>query len=138
MRALLVGGLVFSMATLLGGCVQQYTTRPGTFKPATASVAPAERTIAWQHAVIALLDQGYVPQVLNEAAGYISAKRREDLAADALAGTMATVVISPEGAVRVEVSGVGFYTSEQAFLDAVAQRQGQLMQAIMGARPPAK
>ncbi len=88
--------------------------------------------------MIALLDQGYVPQVLNESAGYINAKRREDLADDALAGTMATVAISPEGAVRVEVSGVGYFHSEQAFLDAVRARQGQIMQAVMSARGSAK
>jgi hypothetical protein len=138
MREPLVGGLVFSVAALLAGCVQQYYTRPGALRPAIANVAPAERTAAWQHAVSALLDQGYVPQVLNESAGYISAKRREDLASDALTGTMATVVISPEGVVRVEVSGVGLYSSEQAFFSAVGERQGQVMQAILSARPPAK
>jgi hypothetical protein len=138
MRTPLVSGLIFATATLLVGCVQQYYTRPGALRPAMATVAPAERTALWQHAVSALLDQGYVPQVLNEAAGYISAKRREDLNADALTGTMTTVVISPEGAVRVEVSGVGLYSSEQAFLAAVGERQGQIMQAILGARPPAR
>ena len=138
MRAPLVGGLLFSMATLLAGCVQAYYTRPGALKPATATVAPAERTAVWQHAVSALLDQGYVPQVLNESAGYISARRREDLAADALTGTMTTVVVSPEGVVRVELSGTGLYSSEQAFFSAVAERQGQIMQAILGARAPVK
>ena len=65
--------------------------------------------------------------MLNEAAGYINAKRREDLADDALAGTMATVVISPEGMVRVEVAGTGYFRSEQAFVDAVRMRQSQIM-----------
>src|SRR5271170_6145752 len=99
MRAFL---LLFAMVTLLGGCVRTYYTRPGTLKPSMAAVAPAERTAVWQHAVSALLDQGYVPQVVNEAAGYISARRRDDLVEDALIGTMTTVVISPEGTVRVE------------------------------------
>jgi hypothetical protein len=130
--------LALSASTLLAGCAQTYYTRPGTFKPAMANVAPAERLSVWQHAVSGLLDQGYVPQVLNEGAGYISAKRREDLNDDALTGTMATVVISPEGAVRVELSGIGVFSSEQAFFNAVGQRQAQIMQAIMGASVPAR
>jgi hypothetical protein len=127
-----------SFAMLLAGCVQTYYTRPGALRPSLATIAPAERASVWQHAVIALLDQGYVPQVLNEAAGYISARRREDLADDALTGTMATVVISPEGTLRVEVSGVGAFSSEQAFFNAVGARQDQIMQAIAGTRTPAK
>jgi len=52
---------------------------------------------------------------------------------------MTTVVVSPEGVVRVEVSGVGVYSSEQAFFGAVSERQSQIMQAILGARSgPAK
>jgi hypothetical protein len=129
---------LLSLATLLVGCSQTYYTRPGSLQPATSTAAPAERTLVWQHAVIALLDQGYVPQVLNEGAGYISARRREDIADDALIGTMATVVISPKGAVRVELSGAGLFSSERAFFDAVGARQSQIMQAIMGARASAK
>jgi hypothetical protein len=137
MRSLcLTRGVLF--ATLLVGCVSPYYTRPGTLKPATASVPREERTLAWQHAVAALLEQGYVPQVLNESAGYISARRREDFITDALTGTMSTVVVSPEGLVRVEVSGTGLYHSEQEFLDAVTARQSQIMQAILGAHAQAK
>jgi hypothetical protein len=128
---------LLAASSLLVGCVQTYYTRPGTLKPGMASVPPAERTAAWQHAVGALLNEGYVPQVLNESAGYISAKRREDLANDALTGTMATVVVSPEGAVRVEVSGVGQYSSEEAFLSAVTERQDHILQAIMTAHQAA-
>ena len=131
-------GCQLAMMVSLGGCVQAYYTRPGNLRPETATVAAAERTLVWQHAVGALLDQGYVPQVLDEAAGYISAGRREDLVNDALTGTLATVVVSPEGVVRVEVSGVGLYRSEKAFLDAVIERQVEIMQAILRARPPAK
>ena len=61
-----------------------------------------------------------------------------DIADDALIGTMATVVISPEGAVRVELSGAGLFSSERAFFDAVGARQSQIMQAIVGARASAK
>jgi hypothetical protein len=137
MRVLYLGGLVL-LTMLSVGCVSPYYTRPGTLKPAIASVSREERTLAWQHAVTGLLDQGYVPQVLNESAGYIDARRREDILADALTGTMATVVISPEGAVRVEVSGTGLYHSEQEFLDAVTARQNQIMQAILVAHTQAK
>lgn len=118
---------------LLAGCAQTYSTRPGSLPPSLAAVSAAERTTLWQHAVPALLEQGYVPQVLNEAAGYISAKRREDLNDDALTGTFVTVVVSAEGTVRVQLSGFGYYASELAFLDAVKQRQTQILQAIMAA-----
>jgi hypothetical protein len=130
--------LLFAMTTLVGGCVRAYYTRPGTLKPSMATVAPTERAAVWQHAVSALLDQGYVPQVLNEAAGYISARRRDDLADDALIGTMATVMVSADGPVRVEVSGTGIYSSEQDFLQAVTERQSQIMQAVLAGRPPTK
>ncbi len=126
-----------SLAVLLGGCVQTYYTRPGTLKPAMAQVAVADRTSVWQHAVTALLDNGYVPQVLNESAGYVTAKRREDFVGDALTGTLATVVVSPEGLVRVEVSGTGLFSSEADFINAVQTRQGQILQAVVAARAPA-
>jgi hypothetical protein len=129
---------VLSVAALQLGCAQTFYTRPGSLTPATATVPPAERTLVWQHAVGALLQQGYVPQVLNEGAGYISARRREDIADDALLGTMATVLVSPEGAVRVELSGAGLFNSERTFLDAVTARQSQIMQAIMSSRAPAR
>jgi hypothetical protein len=136
-RVFYPGGLV--LLTMLSiGCVSPYYTRPGTLKPAIATVSREERTLAWQHAVTGLLDHGYVPQVLSESAGYISARRREDIVADALTGTMATVVISPEGAVRVEVTGTGLYHSEQEFLQAVTARQNEIMQAILAAHAQAK
>jgi hypothetical protein len=136
--ASLVLALSLPVAASLTGCVQTYYTRPGALQPAMASIAPSERAAVWQRAVPALLDQGYLPQVLNEGAGYISAKRREDLNDDALTGTLATVAISPDGVVRVELSGVGVFSSEQAFFAAVGARQGQIMQAIMKGRAPAR
>jgi hypothetical protein len=136
--ASLLLALSLPVAASLTGCVQTYYTRPGTLQPATATIPPSERALVWQRAVPALLDQGYVPSVLNEGAGYISAKRREDLNDDALTGTMATVAISPEGLVRVELSGVGTFSSEQAFFTAVGQRQNQIMAAIMKGHAPAR
>jgi len=129
--------LSFVAGLALAGCVSTYYTRPGALRPSTATVAPAERIAAWQHAIGALLDQGYVPQVVDATAGYIQARRREDLANDALTGTMATVVISPEGNVRVEVTGIGQYSSEDAFLKAVGERQDVILRAIMAAHASA-
>jgi hypothetical protein len=116
---------------LFPGCSAIYYAHPGTLSPALAQISPAERTALWQRAVPALLDEGYVPQVMNEHAGYISARRREDLVGDALIGTMATVVITTEGKVRVEVSGSGYFRSEEDFRGAVRERQQSLMNRIV-------
>lgn len=116
---------------LLCGCTSFYQVRPGTLEPGRAAVAPEQQAAVWRRAVGVLLDQGYVPQVLNEAAGFISAKRREDIADDTFAGTIATVYISPEGGVRVEVSGGGLFHSESQFIDAVGQRQRLLLDLIV-------
>jgi hypothetical protein len=125
--------LAFSL--LLGGCTTYYHVHPGTLEPGRAVVAPDQRSELWRRAVGVLLDQGYVPQVLNENAGYISAKRREDLDDDAFAGTIALVYISAEGNVRVEVSGGGTFHSESQFVDAIRQRQQLLLSLILN-RPP--
>lgn len=119
------------LAVLLSGCTQLYSVRPGELKPALATVAPEQRLAVWRRAVTILLDQGYVPQVLNESAGFISARRREDIANDALAGTMALVVVSPEGALRIELSGSGFFNSEQQFLSAIGERQSLLLSLML-------
>jgi hypothetical protein len=122
--------LVFG--SLLSGCTSNYLVRPGTLEPGRATVAPDQRAAVWRRAVGVLLDQGYVPQVLNEDAGFINAKRREDIANDAFSGTIALVYISPEGSVRVEVSGSGLFHSENQFLAAVGQRQQMLLNLILG------
>ena len=86
-----------------------------------------------------LLDQGYVPQVLNEGAGFISARRREDIADDAFARTIALVSVSAEGLVRMEVSGAGLFSSEQQFIAAIRDRQETLLDLILGrSKAPAK
>ena len=63
---------------------------------------------------------------------------RRGLRVDALIGTMVTVVISPEGAARVELSGAGLFSSERAFFDAVGGATEPIMQAIVGARTSVK
>jgi hypothetical protein len=121
--------LVIVLLIPLMGCV--YHARPGDLAVSRATIPLSERNVAWQHAITALLDNGYVPQVLNEAAGYIGARRRDDLDNGPLVGSLATVVFTPEGVVRVEVSGVGIGTSEKAFLDAIATRQNDIMAGIL-------
>jgi hypothetical protein len=125
---------LLAFSVLLCGCTSFYRVRPGTLEPGRATIPPDQRAAVWQRAVGVLLDQGYVPQVLNADAGFISAKRREDIANDAFAGTIALVYISPEGGVRVEVSGGGIFHSEDQFLDAVNQRQKLLLTLIVGRR----
>ena len=127
-----------AVALLTVGCNQYYRSRPGALGPAKTQIAPGERALAWQHAIGAVVEQGYIPVVLNESGGFISAKRREDLTDDALIGSIVTVVIAPEGTVRVELSGAGFFSNEQDFLDAVTKRQAKIMQAIVSAHaaPP--
>jgi hypothetical protein len=100
-------------------------------------VSAPERLLTWQRAVYALLEQGYVPDLINESAGYVSAKRREDLQADALTGSTAIVVIAPDGVVRVEVSGVGIATSQEGATSQIAQRQMELLNAVLGRPQPA-
>jgi hypothetical protein len=110
---------------------------PGTLGAATVSVSPDEKGVLWRRAVGVLLDQGYVPQVLNESACFISARRREDIADDAFARTIAIFSVSPEGVARMEVSGAGLFSSEAQFVAAIRDRQITLLSLITGrtARP---
>lgn len=126
-----VSFLAIVLSGLLSGCTSYYFVRPGSLEPSRAQVAAEERAAIWQRAVGVLLDQGYVPQVMNEAASFISAKRRDDIVNDALAGTLALVYISPEGGLRVEVAGSGLFRSEQEFLSAVGDRQRLLLKLIL-------
>lgn len=118
------------LASLLPGCTY-YHVHPGALEPSRAQVAPEERAALWRRAIGVLLEQGYVPDVLNEAASFISAKRREDFENDPLAKTLAVVYISPDGAVRVEVSGIGYFASEKQFLDAISERQRTILDLIL-------
>jgi hypothetical protein len=122
---------VLAASALLSGCATWYHVHPGNLQPSFAMVSAEQRSVLWRRAVTVLLDQGYVPQVLNEAAWYINAKRREDIADDAFVGTTALFSISLEGRVRVEVSGAGLFRSEKQFLTAVGQRQEMLLDQIM-------
>jgi hypothetical protein len=122
---------LFAFAIVLSACATPHVLRPGDLAPLTSKVPADQRTLMWQRAIVALLDEGYVPQVLNEAACYISAKQRDDLADDKLEGTIVLVTITSEGTLRVEVGGHGLYTSDDAFLQDVRGVQDHLMQAIM-------
>jgi hypothetical protein len=123
-----------ALIVLSGGCARVYALHAGELAPSLASVAPETRIAVWQRAVVVLLDQGYVPQVVNDVAGYISAHRRDDLSDDALAGTTALVTVSPEGVVRVALAGAGTFHSQQEFLQAVTERQNLLTKLIVA--PP--
>jgi hypothetical protein len=125
------------LIALVSACATPHVLRPGELQPLTAQVSPDQRAVMWQRAISALLDEGYVPTVMNEAAGYVGAKQRDDVSVGALAGTMAIVTISPEGVVRVEVSGAGLYTSDSALVADVSKVQQQLMQEIMARAPAA-
>jgi hypothetical protein len=125
-----VTSLLLVLSFLLSGC-SYYHVHPGALEPSRAQIAPEERAALWRRAIGVLLDQGYVPEVLNEAASFISAKRREDFENDALARTMVSVYISPAGAVRVEMSGVGLFPSEKQFLSAVGERQRLILDLIL-------
>jgi hypothetical protein len=122
---------LFAFAIVLSACATPHVLRPGDLAPLTASVPTDQREVMWQRAIGALLDEGYVPQVLNEAACYISAKQRDDLVDDKLAGTIVLVTITPEGTLRVEVGGSGLYSSDDAFLADVQQLQAHLLSAIL-------
>jgi len=86
----------------------------------------------WHRAIDVLLDEGYVPQVLNEAACFISAKQRDDVDVGALAGTAALVTISPEGRLRLEVGGAGVYNSASELKRDIAALEDKLIQEIAG------
>jgi hypothetical protein len=121
---------LLALSLLIAGC-SYYHVHPGALEPSRAQVAPEERAALWRRAIGALLDQGYVPEVLNEAASFISARRREDFENDPLAKTLALVYISPDGAVRVQVSGVGYFASEKQFLNAIGERQRVILDLIL-------
>jgi hypothetical protein len=125
-----------AFALLLVGCYTPYVVRPGAIPPATTQVPTAERGLLWQRAVGVLLEEGYVPQVLNEAACYVSGRQREDADYGALSGTMAIVTIAPDGVLRVEVSGGGLYQTADDINGDVSKRQMHLLRRIVGQSEP--
>jgi len=124
-KTLLIAFLFFS------GCADVFYARPGTTLPAVATIPAVEREAVLDRAVPVLLDEGYVPQLVNQQAGYIIAKHREDWSDDTLVGTMATLVVTSNGVVRLEVSGVGYFHSAGEFQAAVKARQQRLLTRIL-------
>jgi hypothetical protein len=122
-------------ASLAAGC--GFYLRPGAVQPATAHVVGDQRDAVWQRAIEVLLDEGYVPDVLNQPAGYISAKQRDDVQLGKLAGSMAIVMVSVGGVVRVEVSGHGEYTSSDGLMRDVKAEQDKLLKKILAPAAPA-
>lgn len=124
--------MALALSILFSGCTY-YHVYPGALEPSRAQVAPERRVELWQRAVGVLLDQGYVPQVLNEPACFVSAKHRDDVENDPLAQTLASVYISPDGELRVEVTGVGYFSSEKEFISAIGARQRAIFEQIVNA-----
>jgi hypothetical protein len=123
--------LVAVGGALAGGCVNWYYAHPGAIGAAMANTAPAARSELWQRAVLVLIDNGYVPQVLNEQAAYIMARRREDIADDAFARTIAIFTISSKGQARLGISGEGRFRSEAEFVAAAQERQEALLKLVL-------
>ncbi|MFT3694888.1 MAG: hypothetical protein QM831_17190 [Kofleriaceae bacterium] len=118
---------------LTSGCYQTRLLRPGDVPPTTARVAPDQRLAVWQTAIGVLLDDGFVPDTLDATAGYISAKARDDVNDDTLQHTRVIVRIQPDGLVRVQVSGVGQFASDEALAATVTDTQKKLFDQIMHA-----
>jgi hypothetical protein len=124
------------LASYLAACAMPTALRPGDLSPMVARTAPDQRQQLWNRAVQVLLDDGYVPQVLNQDAAYISAKRRDDSGdTDVLHGTFAIVTISPDGALRVEVGGAGVYHSTEQLARDLQREQTRIIAEITGAPP---
>lgn len=99
------------VSCLFTACASPQALRPGDLPPIVSRVSPEQRVATWNRAIGVLLDEGYVPEVLNQDGGYISAKRRDDGSdTDELAGTFSIVMIAPDGVVRVEIAGGGVYS----------------------------
>ena len=124
--------LVVVTLALSSGCTAPYLLRPGDLPPRVIQLDPATRVALWHRAIDVLLDEGYVPQVLNEAACFISAKQRDDVQVGQLAGTTALVTISPEGRLRLEVGGVGIYHSQSELQRDVSATEDRVIREIVG------
>ncbi len=129
MRLLQFSAKLLLASVLLAGCTQYM--RPGDLTPMNAQVATDQRTLVWQRAIDVLLDEGYVPNVLDSTACYISAKQRDDVQIGSLSGTMVIVTVSPEGQLRLSVSGAGVYASSNGLLGDIRAVQKRLMDEIV-------
>jgi hypothetical protein len=126
---------MFVFAALLAGCYVHYQARPGTIAPSTAQVRPELRVATWNKAITVLLADGWVPQMLNEGACYVGARRRDDLENDNLAGALSSVQVDPAGTVIVQVSGGGMFRSQTELDAAIKAAQDQILAGILGAPP---
>jgi len=129
MRRLL---LVLSVLT---GC--NYYLRPNELAPVVSQVEPEQRLATWNRAVVVLLDEGYVPDSLDANACFISARMRDDVQVGKLQGTLAMVVVAPDGRLRVAVSGHGEYTSSSGLLRDLTAEQERITKEILAPAPMA-
>jgi hypothetical protein len=125
--------LILAVSCLFAACATPQALRPGDLPAVLARVTPDQRVATWNRAITVLLVEGYVPQVLNQDAAYISAKRRDDATdSDVLAGTYVIVAISPEGVLRVEVAGGGTYSDSAQLVRDLQAVQTRLTSEITG------
>ncbi len=133
MRLLTVAALVSCVAAC--AVTQTYSLRPDDLPARVGQIDPSERVAAWNRAIEVLMQQGYEPQVLNQDAGYISAKMRNNAPEDALVGTRAIIKITPQGKVSVEVGGVGNYASGSELESYIDSMKSTLLEGTLG-QPP--
>lgn len=122
------------LALVGSGC--HFALLPRAIPPATGTVAADQRVATWHRAIQALLEAGYVPQVLNESACFVSAEMRDDVSLGTLSHSRAFVLISPEGRVEVEASGSGEYASQGALAADVERIQRDLLARIVRLSTP--
>jgi hypothetical protein len=127
--------LALALCSMLG-CYAPYFTRPGTLPPATATVAPAQRVEVWNRAITVLLAGGWVPQVLNEGACFISAKRRDDLVDDNLAGGFVFVQIDPGGILTIQIAGGGRFRSQDDLNATIQAFQDKILAGVVDTPVP--
>lgn len=125
------------LAAMLAGCYQNYYLRPNELPPAVAQITPEQRLAAWNRVVAVLLDEGYVPTLMDPTTCFVSAKFRDDIEVGKLTGTLALVAISPEGKLRVSVAGHGTYAvgHEDDFKHDMLGEQDRITKEILATQP---
>jgi hypothetical protein len=123
------------LLALLPACYRFTVLRPGGLRPATAQLPPDLRDEVWNRAIGILLDEGFVPELLNESACFIRAKQRSDLVADQTALQTAVLTIGRSGLVRVDVWGAGDYSligGDRDLAEDLAREQDHLLHRFIG------
>ena len=120
--------LVFALAG--AGCATTSTVPPSAHRAAMASVPPAQRLEVWRRAIAVLLDDGYIPELLDEPAAFIRARRLDNT-------NVATFLVAPDGVARLELSGVVTTSFFDDPIVELGKRQTALLKSIVDPRPAA-